>query len=196
MPARYFRVLRAWSFELGHAENFAKFGEGQFKDTIRWNVAQGKALTAMQISRVEAKRTELYHRVREFLETYEYLILPTAQVPPFPIEWEYPSVINGIEMKTYIDWMMSCAFITITGLPAISVPCGLTEEGLPVGLQIVGRPTCRFRRPAIGLRFSGSDAILQAAARRRFGDAHKLIPGSGIARLAFFARAKPAKAKR
>ena len=135
-----FHTLRAWNFELAHADNFARYGEENFKDTIRWNVEQGRGLSAAQISRIEVKRTELFQRVRVFLDTYEYLLLPTAQVPPFPIEWEYPTEINGETMRTYIDWMMSCAYITVTGLPAISVPCGFTDDGLPVGLQIVGRP--------------------------------------------------------
>ena len=139
-----FQMLRAWSFELSFAEPFALFGEDSFKETIRWNVARGKGLSAAQISRIEVKRSELYQRVREFLEIYEFLILPTVQVPPFPVEWEYPREINGQAMNTYVDWMMSCAYITITGLPAISVPCGFTDEGLPVGLQIVGRPQMDF----------------------------------------------------
>ena len=129
---------------MSFAEHFAQFGEENFKETIRWNAAKGRELTGGDISRIEAKRTELYHRVREFLEVYEFLLLPTAQVPPFPIDWEYPLEINGVKMHTYIDWMMSCAFITVTGLPAISVPCGFTEEGLPIGLQIVGRHHADF----------------------------------------------------
>ncbi len=139
-----FQTLRAWNFELSFAEPFAEFGEESFKETIRWNVARGRQLSAIDISRAEAKRTELYHRLREFMDTYEFLLLPTAQVPPFPIEWEYPEQINGTEMNTYIDWMMSCAYITVTGLPAISVPCGFTDDGLPVGLQIVGPPYADF----------------------------------------------------
>ena len=139
-----FQTLRAWSYELSFADRFAEFGEEQFKETIRWNVAQGVGLSAAQISRTEAKRSELFHRVREFLDNFEFLLLPTAQAPPFLLEWEYPTQINGIEMETYIDWMMSCAFITVTELPAISVPCGFTADGLPVGLQIVGRPRSDF----------------------------------------------------
>ena len=163
-----FQTLRAWNFELSFADHFAQFGEDKFKETIRWNAAQGRALSAAQISRTEVKRTELYHRVRVFLETYEYLLLPTAQAPPFPIDWEYPQTIEDVPMTTYIDWMMSCAFITVIGLPAISVPCGFTDDGLPVGLQIVGRPRSEFsvlqlafafqevtrfykRRPAFGI---------------------------------------------
>ncbi len=139
-----FQTLRAWNFEMSFAEHFAEFGEDAFKETIRWNVAQGKQLSAGQISRTEARRTELFQRAREFLETYEFLLLPTAQTPPFPIEWEYPQEIAGVAMTTYIDWMMTCAYITVTGLPALSIPCGFTDAGLPVGLQIVGRPRADF----------------------------------------------------
>ena len=104
-----------------------------------WNAEEGQRLSGPQLSRAEQKRTLLYHRVREFMESYEYLILPVSQVPPFPINQEYITEINGVSMATYIDWMKSCYFITVTGLPAISVPCGFTTEGLPVGVQIVGR---------------------------------------------------------
>jgi amidase len=62
-----------------------------------------------------------------------------AQVPPFDVKQRYVTEIDGVRMKTYIEWMKSCYYITVTGHPAISVPCGFTSEGLPVGIQIVGR---------------------------------------------------------
>ena len=157
-----FQTLRAWNFELSFAEHFANFGEEAFKETIRWNAANGRGLSAGQISRTEVKRTELFHRVREFLEIYEYLLLPTVQVPPFPIEWEYPEEIEGVAMQSYIDWMMSCAYITITGLPAISVPCGFTNDGLPVGLQIVGRHHCEFAVLQLAYAFQESTRFYES----------------------------------
>ena len=73
------------------------------------------------------------------MDRYEFLNVPVNQVPPFSVDMPYPTEINGVAMDSYIDWMKSCYYITITGHPAISVPCGFTPEGLPVGVQIVGR---------------------------------------------------------
>jgi amidase len=83
-------------------------------------------LSGPQLGQAERKRTELYHRVRKFMETYEFLILPVSQVPPFDVKQRYVTEINGVKMDTYIDWMKSCYYITTVGLPAISVPCGFT----------------------------------------------------------------------
>ena len=133
-----FQILRAWTFFLA----FASAKEAvlaQLKDTIVWNIERGRNLTAAEVGAVERKRTSLYHRVREFMQTHEFLLLPVSQVPPFDIKQHYVREIEGALMETYIDWMQSCYFITITGQPAISVPCGFTPEGLPVGIQIVGR---------------------------------------------------------
>jgi amidase len=133
-----FKVWRAWAFELGYTDLIAQHRE-QIKETVIWNAEEGLKLTGPQLARTEAKRTELYHRVRVFMQRYEFMIFPVTQVPPFPITTEYPAEIEGVQMQTYIDWMQSCYFITVTGLPAISVPCGFTPDGLPVGIQIVGR---------------------------------------------------------
>jgi amidase len=133
-----FKVWRAWSFELQLGELLENHRE-LMKDTVIWNIEEGQKLTGPRIGRAEIKRTELYHRVREFMETHEFLICPVNQVPPFDINQRYIEEIDGVKMETYIDWMKSCYYITVTGLPAISVPCGFTPEGLPVGVQIVGR---------------------------------------------------------
>ena len=133
-----FKVWRAWNFELAFAE-LLKSKRALIKDSVIWNIEQGQKLTGPQIGRAEVKRTELYHRVREFMQTHEFLICPVNQVPPFDISQRWVQNIDGVKMDTYIDWMKSCYYITVTGLPAISVPCGFTPEGLPVGMQIVGR---------------------------------------------------------
>ena len=133
-----FKLWRAWSFELSYTDLIAKHRD-QIKQTVIWNAEEGLKITGPQLSRAEARRTELYQRVRKFMEHYEYMIFPVTQVPPFPVSTEYPTEIAGVQMGTYIDWMQSCYFITVTGLPAVSVPCGFTPEGLPIGMQIVGR---------------------------------------------------------
>ncbi|MEJ5376353.1 MAG: amidase [bacterium] len=133
-----FRVFRAWRFELSHGRLLDE-KRHLMKPTVIWNIEEGRKLTGVQLGQAEVKRTALYHRVREFMEQYEFLLLPVSQVLPFPVEQEYVTEINNIRMETYLDWMRSCYYITVTGLPAISVPCGFSSQELPVGLQIVGR---------------------------------------------------------
>jgi amidase len=133
-----FTTWRAWYYELNYG-HLLRDHRDKLKGTVVWNIEAGQRLTGPQLGRAEKQRTELYHRVREFMEVYEFLILPVVQVPPFDVDQPYVTEINGIEMSNYIEWMKSCYYITVTGLPAISVPCGFTPEGLPIGLQIVGR---------------------------------------------------------
>jgi len=133
-----FKAWRAWKFELRFAR-LLESDRDRLKETIIWNAEEGKKLTGPQLSRLEARRTQLFHRMRTFMDKYEFLIAPVSQVPPFDINTPYIKEIEGIEMETYIDWMKSCYYITVTGHPAISVPCGFTADGLPVGVQIVGR---------------------------------------------------------
>ncbi len=133
-----FMTWRAWYYELSYG-HLLQDHRDEMKDTVVWNIEEGRKLTGPQLGLAEKKRTELFHRVRKFMEAYEFLILPVSQVPPFDIEQPYVTEINGVEMGNYIEWMKSCYYVTVTGLPAISVPCGFTPEGLPVGVQIVGR---------------------------------------------------------
>jgi amidase len=133
-----FKAWRAWYYWLAFSE-LLKVHRKKFKDTIIWNIEQGRTLDGTQLALVEQKRTVLYHRVREFMNTYKFLVLPVVQVPPFDITQEYVTEIDGVVLNSYIDWMRSCYYISVLGLPAVSVPCGFNEDGLPVGVQIVGR---------------------------------------------------------
>jgi len=134
-----FKTFRAWFYELKLASLLPEHKE-KMKETVIWNIESGMKLSGPELGRAEVKRTALFHRVRKFMQNYDFLALPVSQVPPFPLEQEYVSEINGIKMETYLDWMRSCYYITVTGQPAISVPSGFTDDGLPVGLQLVGRP--------------------------------------------------------
>ena len=126
------------------------------KPEVIWNIEAGLRLKGEDLSRAEILRTKLYLEVRDFMQTYEFLILPVSQVPPFDIETEWVGEIDGVEMDTYIDWMKSCYYITVLSLPTISVPCGFTDEGLPIGLQIVGRP--RQERAVLKLAYAFQQA--------------------------------------
>ena len=133
-----FRVLRAWSFAAG-MEGLSSTDRTLVKDTVIQELEAGSQLSGLQIGRAEVKRTQLYQRVRVFLEKFEYFILPVTQVLPFDVSQPYITEIEGMKMLSYIDWMKSCFYISVAGNPAISVPCGFTPDGLPVGIQIVGR---------------------------------------------------------
>ena len=130
--------MRAWTFANAYADDLRRH-RALIKDTVIWNTEKGLVLDALTIAQAETKRTDLYHRVREFMADYKYLVLPVSPVPPFPVEQRWVTEVDGVPMQTYIDWMALCYAITITGLPSISVPCGFTPDGLPIGVQIVGR---------------------------------------------------------
>ena len=132
-----FKALRAYA--MTDLAPLLATQRARMKQTVIWNIEQGLALSALDVGRAEVKRTELYQRMREFMREHEFLLCPVNQVPPFDVGIEYPTEINDVPMHTYIDWMKSCWYITITGHPAVSLPAGFTNEGLPVGLQIVGR---------------------------------------------------------
>ena len=133
-----FKVMRAWYFELSFGQ-LLKTNRQLLKDTVVWNIEEGARLTGPQVGAAEVKRTQLFHRMREFMEKYDFLVAPVVPVLPFDVDVPYVTRINDVELDTYIDWMRSCYYITVTGAPALSVPCGFSRAGLPVGLQLVGR---------------------------------------------------------
>ena len=133
-----FRILRAWASANKYGANLKQHPDA-FKDTLKAEIEEGLRLTVADVTRAEIAHGQIWRRFQAFLETYEYFILPTTQVPAFDINKPYPTEIAGVKFDSYIDWMKSCWYISATGNPAASVPGGFTPEGLPIGVQIVGR---------------------------------------------------------
>jgi amidase len=134
-----FQVLRALLFADVRGDLLPS-ERARISPDIVWNIEKGQQLGAAEIIRAQRDRHALFHRVARFFDDHDLLVCPTVAVAPFPVEQRFPTEIAGETLTTYIDWMFLTFVITLTGCPAISLPCGLTEEGLPVGLQLVGRP--------------------------------------------------------
>ncbi len=138
-----FKTLRAFTFAAAFGE-LMQSRRPDFKDTIQWEVDRGSKLTALDIAGAESLHAAYWLRFQEFLTPYEFFVLPVTQVPPFDAGIPFVSEIEGVRMGSYIDWMKSCYYMSLAGNPAISVPAGFTQEGLPVGLQIVSRAEQEF----------------------------------------------------
>jgi amidase len=131
-----FRTLRAWLFQAAFGALLAEHPDA-VRPSLADNIRAGAGLSGADVARAYEQRTALSERMRLFFESYDVLVLPTSQVPPFPADQEYPQDINGRPVATYLDWMRSAYVITVTGCPAISLPAGETADGLPIGVQVV-----------------------------------------------------------
>jgi amidase len=108
------------------------------KPEAAWEVERGLALTADQIIAALEGRTRWYETLRRFMATYDYLVMPTAQVFPFDKTLRWPETVGGHRMDTYHRWMQTVIPVTMAGLPSLDVPAGFGKAGLPTGIQIVG----------------------------------------------------------
>jgi len=151
-------TLRAWNYAATQSENVRLHRE-LMKDTNIWEVERGSKLTGADVARANALRSQAWEQMRTFQQKYEYFITPTCQVLPFDVNQPYPTEIEGVKMTTYIEWQKSCILISALENPAISVPCGFSSHGLPVGLQIVGRH--RDERSVLQLAFAFEQATKQ-----------------------------------
>jgi amidase len=133
-----FNAWRHWTVEAEFGDKL-EANSDKLNEYVHWHVQEGRKLTGSYLSRLEVKRTALYQRVRQFMEKYEFFILPVNQVLPFDVNVHYPTEIADVKMENYIAWMKSAYYISTVGNPAISVPCAFSGSGLPIGIQIMGR---------------------------------------------------------
>ncbi len=132
-----FHVLRAFDYALSKAK-LLRDKRDLLKPEVIWNIEEGLKLRIEDIERAEAQRVTLAARAHDFFQTYDLLLAPATIVSPFPIGDRYVAECNGVKFDNYILWLAIVYAITLTGCPALSLPCGFTSTGLPVGLQVIG----------------------------------------------------------
>ena len=133
-----FRTFRAFSFATFRGDVLAEHPE-MVGPNMTWNIQRGLELSVDDLGRATVARAALAEQVSSFFDDFDLLACPVSQVAPFDVTLDWVHEVNGQPLRTYLDWMASCFLISVTGLPAISVPAGFTPDGLPVGLQLVGR---------------------------------------------------------
>lgn len=134
-----FHVLRAFDFAITKAE-LLRTKRNYLKPEVIWNIEEGLKLSVEKLERAEAQRIALAARTLEFFKTYDLLLSPATIVAPFPIENRYVAECAGKKFDNYVEWLGIVYAITLACCPALSLPCGFTASGLPVGLQMVAAP--------------------------------------------------------
>ncbi|HLI98180.1 MAG TPA: amidase family protein [Bradyrhizobium sp.] len=134
-----FHVLRAFDFAISKAA-LLRTKRDQLKPEVIWNIEEGLKLTVEQLERAEAQRVAMTLRTIEFFKSYDLLLAPATIVAPFPVEDRYVAECAGTKFDSYFEWLGIVYAITLACCPALSLPCGFTASGLPVGLQMVAPP--------------------------------------------------------
>lgn len=135
---RAYRTLRGllWIAGAGRAPDPV---QRHYKATLAQNIAQGRALTVEDVTHAQLVKSDLFDRMAAFLRDFDVLACPVVGLMPGPVEEEFPREMDGEPLSDYIDWLKFSFLSPTTGLPSVSVPVGLSEDGLPVGLQLIGR---------------------------------------------------------
>jgi len=134
-----FQVLRGAGYVAGMQPLYAT-DRDRLKPDITWNIEFGLSLSVERIAHAEQARGALFQRMSEFMAGYDLLLCPTACVAPFDVSTRWIREVSGVRFDNYVEWLRITSAITLTSCPVVALPCGLTEEGLPVGMQLVGRP--------------------------------------------------------
>ena len=139
-----FQVLRPHTMALSLG-SLLESHRDKLKPEVIWNIEKGLGLQTSEIVRAEHRRATMMSRAVRFFETYDLLLCPATIVPPFPIGERFVAACNGVRFETYVDWLAIAYAITLVCSPALSLPCGYTGEGLPVGLQVIAAPNADGR---------------------------------------------------
>ncbi|WP_050931275.1 amidase [Aestuariivita boseongensis] len=129
-------TLRSWQVGVG-LDVLAAQG-GTLKDTAIWELERGRALSGFEVHAASVVRSDWFQSATQFFETYDAFVLPTAQVWPFSNDIDYPREIAGVAMDTYHRWMAAMVPASLLGLPALAAPAGFGQNGLPMGIQLIG----------------------------------------------------------
>jgi amidase len=157
-----FRTWRALRFATGFGA-LLRDHPSDLGPNVAWNTERGQELTVADLSRATVLWAELAERISAFFTEFDVLACPVSQVPPFDVDLDWVHEIDGVPQETYLDWMRSAYLISVTGLPAISVPAGFTPDGLPVGLQLVGRRRADWDLLRIAAAFEAATGYAQTA---------------------------------
>lgn len=136
---RTFNVLRGAVF-IGRHARLMETHRHLYKPEIIGNTEMGLKLSAADVVNAEVAQGEIIRRIVKFLDGYDYLLCPTVTCPAFDVTQRFPTEIGGVKFEGYMGWLILTYAITVTGLPVMALPCGFTRAGLPVGLQLVGKP--------------------------------------------------------
>ena len=134
-----FLTMRGLDYLASHGGHMAE-NQDLLKPEIIWNYNYGLELLAADIANAQKTRARIHINMCNFFETFDLLVTPTVMTAPFPVEIRYLKEVAGVNFSNYVDWLMHTFVITPTGCPALSIPCGFTKGGLPVGLQLVAPP--------------------------------------------------------
>jgi len=133
-----FDALRAYQLCATHEGRLKQYG--RLGVNLATNLESAQKVSMRTLASAERVRTRLWQRFRHFFQRYDYLLTPCVSIAPFRVDRSYPDQIAGRPMKTYYDWFAPTYVLSLTGLPVASVPCGLDDSGLPIGIQVVGPP--------------------------------------------------------
>jgi amidase len=171
-----FRTLRAWEMAQRYGDLYRQHKD-RLSDNMVVNIEAGLGLSAGDVYDAHTARTRLHDRMVALFDDIDILAAPTVLVPPFPVDWAWPREVAGIEQDDYLGWMRACWYVSATSLPCISVPCGFTADGLPIGIQFAGRPHGEVELLRFALAFERANPCWQRRPPSTVEEVRQADPG-------------------